>query len=239
MMYLGDFAAGATVRVPWHTTAADGSSVTRATNGSIRIYKDNSTTQRASASGITDSEDFDSLAGVHHVNIDLSDNADAGFYAAAHDYFVVLEGAVIDGVTVNAVLGSFSIQNRYYGAVGGASVADIADGVWDEATAGHVTAGTTGKALGDVLANHASLAATLALIKAVTDLLTSAQSEPAAVPAANATPLAKLAWVAALHRNKITQTATQQKIYADDATTVIGTAGVGDDGTVFTRGEFG
>ena len=112
MIYLGDFIAGSTVRHMWNSVGAAGGSITRATNGSIRIYKNASTTQRASSSGITDSEDFDSLTGVHHLAIDLSDNADAGFYAAGSDYFIVLEGAVIDGQTVNAVLAGFSIENR-------------------------------------------------------------------------------------------------------------------------------
>lgn len=113
MMYLGDYAASATVHVPWASNGADGASITRATDGSIRIYKDASTTQRTSSAGITDSEDFDSLTGLHWVTIDLSDNTDAGFYAAAHNYTVVLQGAVIDGKTINTVLGHFSIQNRY------------------------------------------------------------------------------------------------------------------------------
>lgn len=112
MVNLGNVSAGQTVNLPWNTNGADGASITRGTDGSIRIYKDNSVTQRASSSGITDSEDFDSLTGLHLVTIDLSDNADAGFYAAGHDYFVVIQGAVIDGKTVNACLGTFSIENR-------------------------------------------------------------------------------------------------------------------------------
>ena len=112
MIYLGDFQTTMIVDFKWNTNAASGASITRATDGSIRIYKDNSTTERTSSSGITDSEDFDTLTGVHHCRIDLSDNTDAGFYAAGHEYQVVLVGAVIDGQTVNAVLAHFSIENR-------------------------------------------------------------------------------------------------------------------------------
>ena len=112
MEYLGDFNTSTTVRGMWNSNAVAGASVTRATNGSIRIYKNNSTTERTSASGITDTEDFDSLTGVHHVNIDLSDNTDSGFYAAGNDYFVVLSAATIDGQTINAYLFCFSIENR-------------------------------------------------------------------------------------------------------------------------------
>lgn len=110
--YLGDFAASALITLMWDSRDTTGASVTRSTNGSIRIYKDDSTTQRSSSAGITDSEDFDSLTGVHHVKIDTSDDTDAGFYAAGNDYFVVLEGATIDSVTVNRVLAHFSLENR-------------------------------------------------------------------------------------------------------------------------------
>lgn len=129
--YLGDFATGATVRLGWNTAGADGASITRGTDGSIRIYKDGGTTQRTSSVGITDSEDFDSLTGVHHVAIDLSDNTDAGFYAAGHDYLVVIQGAGIDGKTVNAAIGAFSIQNRYGGTAPTANA--VADALLDRA----------------------------------------------------------------------------------------------------------
>lgn len=108
MSYLGDYAADGIVDFMWSTNAADGASITRATNGTVSVYKGNSTTQ--STAGITDTEDFDSLTGIHHCRINLS--ADA-FYAAGEDYNVVLSGATIDGEAVNAVLATFSIENRY------------------------------------------------------------------------------------------------------------------------------
>jgi len=48
------------------------------------------------------------------------------FYAIGHDYSVVLVGAVIDGETVNVVLATFSIENRFN------ALDEIADAVWDE-----------------------------------------------------------------------------------------------------------
>lgn len=109
-VHLGDFPTSATVHLKWDTNAVAGESITRATNGSIRIYKGNSTTQRSSSNGITDSEDHDALTGVHHCTIDLSDNTDAGFYAAGNEYQVVLAAATIDGKVINATLASFSIE---------------------------------------------------------------------------------------------------------------------------------
>jgi hypothetical protein len=143
MINVGDFAVNSTVRFMWNTNAASGASITRATNGTIRIYKNNSTTERTSSNGITDTEDFDSQTGVHHCNIDLSDNTDAGFYAAGNDYMVVINGATIDGQTVNACIAMFSIENRFVGSA--PSAASIADAVWDEASADHVSAGSTGE----------------------------------------------------------------------------------------------
>lgn len=139
--YLGDYAVGQVVDFKWPTNGADGASITRGTNGSIRVYKNNSTTQRSSAAGITDTEDFDTdpLTGVHHLRVDLADNTDAGFYAASNDYQVVLVAAGIDGKTVNTPLFCFSIQNRYHGAVVTAddialAVLTLADGVETDLT---------------------------------------------------------------------------------------------------------
>src|SRR6185436_18631793 len=99
MIDLGDVNALSTVRIPFNTFAADGSSITIGTNGTIAIYKDDSTTERASASGITFVEDHDGHTGTHLITIDLSDNTTAGFYAAGSDYLVKYYSATIDGKT--------------------------------------------------------------------------------------------------------------------------------------------
>lgn len=111
MKYLGDFAVNKTVRIPFNTTSGAGASVTF-TGTTVRIYKDSSTTERSSSNGITLNKDFDGVTGTHLLVIDLSDNTDAGFYASGHDYHAELNGATIDGQTVNAFLGSWSIENR-------------------------------------------------------------------------------------------------------------------------------
>jgi len=108
--YLGDFKKDSTLYFCWDTNDKNGASITRATNGTIKVYKDDGTSENSS--GITDTEDFDGLVGVHNCKIDLS--ADA-FYAKGHDYSVVLAGATIDGETVDAVLATFSIENRFAG----------------------------------------------------------------------------------------------------------------------------
>jgi uncharacterized protein YaiE (UPF0345 family) len=101
--YLGDFRVGKVVRKMWNTFAILGESITRATNGTVQVYKDGNTTQ--SVAGVTDTEDFDSLTGNHLTAIDTS--ADGTFYSAGSEFEVVLAGAVIDGKTINATLFSF------------------------------------------------------------------------------------------------------------------------------------
>lgn len=108
MTYLGDFDVNDVVRHMWNSNDSNGASITRFTNGTISVYKDGGTTQ--STTGVTDTEDFDSLTGVHLVAIDTS--ADGTFYSAGSDFHVVLSAATIDTRTVNALLFSFSLRNR-------------------------------------------------------------------------------------------------------------------------------
>jgi len=104
---LGDRKEDSLLYFLWNSNSKSGASITRATNGQVRVYKNDDLAQ--STAGIVDTEDFDGLTGVHCCKIDLS--ADA-FYEVKKDYTVVLQGAVIDDETVNAVLATFSIENR-------------------------------------------------------------------------------------------------------------------------------
>lgn len=131
--YIGDFVVNSTVRYFFGTNASAGASVNRTTAGSIRIYKNTSVTERTSTAGITDTSGFDSITGLNAVSIDLSNNTDAGFYAAGNDYVVVLFGAVVDSQTVNVPLFQFSVENRTSvtrslstGAITSASIANSA-----------------------------------------------------------------------------------------------------------------
>lgn len=115
-VYLGDYYPSDVVRFMWNSQAAAGGSVTRATNGTISVYKDNNTSQ--STSGVTDTEDFDSLTGVHYCAVDTS--SDGTFYSSGSTFSVVLSGATIDGLTINSVLAVFTIghgvnTNRWNG----------------------------------------------------------------------------------------------------------------------------
>jgi len=73
----------------------------------------------------------------------------------------------------------------------------------------------------------------------VTDALNvDTYAEPAAVPAATATLVAKIGFLMAKARNKVTQTATTQLLRNDGDAATIATSTVSDDGTTFTRGKF-
>ena len=104
--YLGDFADQQTVHFMWDSSDSNGASITRSTDGTVSVYKDNGLTQ--TTVGVTDTEDFDSLTGIHVCTIATTDS----FYVTGSNYTVVLSAATIDTQTVNAVLAHFSIENR-------------------------------------------------------------------------------------------------------------------------------
>lgn len=107
---------GSTLYVPFDSFAGStGASITLTGLAvtDIEIYKDGSTTQRASDNGYTlldtDGIDFDGLTGIHGFSINLADNSDAGFYAAGSRYFVVVSSVTVDSQTVSFVAARFTI----------------------------------------------------------------------------------------------------------------------------------
>lgn len=115
--YLGDFVGTETVPVYFSTHAAAGGNVAPLSAfevGDVRIYKNGSDVQRTSSNGMAMTSPFDGLTGFHLVTIDLSDNSDAGFFAAGNTYTVVLapDTETVDGQTITVVIGCFSIKQR-------------------------------------------------------------------------------------------------------------------------------
>lgn len=112
-MYLGMRAVGSTVYIPVTTHAQTGASV--APNSAFEaadflLYKNGSATQRSSTAGWTITSPFDSITGLHFLAIDLSDNTDAGFYAAGAHYDLVLSpDETIDGLATVRVVAAFDI----------------------------------------------------------------------------------------------------------------------------------
>lgn len=115
MNYLGDFNVGATVYLYFTTHSKNGGAIAPLSAfeaGDVVLYKNGSATQRSSTSGWTMTSPFDSITGLHLLAIDLSDNTDAGFYAAGSDYTAVLspDTETIDGEIALGVVGRFSIE---------------------------------------------------------------------------------------------------------------------------------
>lgn len=113
-MYFGDFAEDDTVDIPFNTFTSDdpsaSSTITNFVNTDVHIHKDGGLTQRNNAAGITVSVNFDGITGNHLVKIDTSDNTVAGFWVTGSEYQVRIEGATVDGATINVWIGAFSIE---------------------------------------------------------------------------------------------------------------------------------
>jgi len=107
---VGDCKEKGIVHFFWNTIDRSGAATAPSTAGTIRVYKDDGTGEVTAPTGITDTRAFDTVVGLHECKIDLSAN---NFYAKEKNYFVVVVGAVIDTKTANAVIASFSIENRW------------------------------------------------------------------------------------------------------------------------------
>ncbi len=96
-----------------HFTTRQFSTGTPITSASlaVSIYKDDSTTQSTTGITTTFLTGFDNVVGLVSVKIDTSQ--DGTFYAAGHDFSVVVTAGTADSVSiVGEVVGYFSIQNR-------------------------------------------------------------------------------------------------------------------------------
>lgn len=80
----------------------------------IEIYKDGSTTQRASDNGYTlldtDGIDFDAITGIHGFSVDTGDNSDASFYTVGAWFTVIVSTVTIDSQTVSFIAAQFRIM---------------------------------------------------------------------------------------------------------------------------------
>lgn len=110
--YFGDFAEDDTVLIPFNTFTSDdpaaSSTITDLADADIKVHKDGGTTPIAT-DGATVAINFPSggVTGNHLITIDTS--ADAA-YATGSEYAVRIEGTTVDGATINAWVGAFSIE---------------------------------------------------------------------------------------------------------------------------------
>jgi len=148
MNYYGDFAEDETLYIPFNTFSSDDPSasvtITNLADADIMVHKDGGTTQIAT-DGATIAIDFDGITGNHLITVDSSAHAD---YSTGSDYMVRIEGTTVDGATINAWVGSFSIENRFMRGTDSALLAasiNLTGGAVDTVTAvtNQVTANVT------------------------------------------------------------------------------------------------
>lgn len=108
--FYGDYNLTETVNIPFNTFSSDDPSasvtVTNLVAGDVFVHKDG---VEGTPTGITVSLNVGTVNGNHLAILDLSDTNDADFYAVGARYQVRMEGVTIDGATVNAWIGAFSI----------------------------------------------------------------------------------------------------------------------------------
>lgn len=141
MINLGTVKPGSTIYIPFETfgnTSPAPITITGLATSDIKVFKNGSTTERASASGFTlldtDGIDFGSLTGIHGVSIDLSDNATADFWTAGGKYFVVIGDITVDSLTMRFIPVMFEIG--YSGAILDTTIATLASQASFTLTAG-------------------------------------------------------------------------------------------------------
>ena len=105
--------ANSTIYIYFTTHAQTGAAVAPSSAfeaADVRLYKNGSATERTSQAGWTMTSPFDTVTGLHLLAIDLSDNTDAGFYAAGSRYTAVLvPDETVDTLSVVRVLADFTI----------------------------------------------------------------------------------------------------------------------------------
>lgn len=115
MVNLGVVQQDSTVRFLFVTRDGSGGAVAPSTafeNADVEIYKDASATQRSSDAGITMTSPFDAVTGLHLLEIDTSDNTDAGFFAAGSQFHITIQpDETVDSQTVVEVLATFQLES--------------------------------------------------------------------------------------------------------------------------------
>lgn len=256
--YQGDFPINGTVY--FYFDSFDGATgASEAISGlaveDIKIFKNGSVTERASTSGFTlldaDGIDFDGITGINGFKIDLSDNTDAGFYAAGNEYVVIVASITADGQTVNFVAGSFSIErsggalallkNATYGLSALETLVNDLESRLTAARAGYLdnlSAGAVALASGVIVTTNNDKTGYALSASAIDAILDDAPSaELSAVPSTTGTLRQMIQFIFSYFRNKKTITLTTETLFKEDASTSLGTATVSDDGITMTKGE--
>jgi hypothetical protein len=184
-----DRALGSTIRLFFNSTNPDagGAPVAPSTAfvaADIRIYKDGSATEKASAAGVTVTSPFDSVVGLHLVEIDTSNNTDAGFWTSGSAYSVRLVTATtVATYSVSGLLiGEISLElqtatlaaKTHTGAViptvstvtdGAKSATALSTAVWTSTIAGRIDVAVSTRLAPLVAGRNISVAATTGAVE--------------------------------------------------------------------------
>lgn len=259
MIHLRQSTASQEIPLGYFVDSTDGNTEETAlsiANTDIKIWKTGATTlANKNSGGATHISN-----GVYYTVLDATDTDTIGPLRV----FVHVSGAL--PVKVDCTVLDEAIYDQMFGTTAFATVAAVADAVWDEATSGHTTAGTfgeqcatdidailvdTGTTLdgrlpaalvsGRIDASVGAIAATpLSNINAevVDALATDTYAEPGqGTPAATTSLAAKINYLYKNWRNRKTQTSTAWSLYNDDAVTVDQKSTVADDGTTGSKTE--
>lgn len=167
--YYGDFPEDHTdVRIRFNTFDSNDPSesvtITDLIDSDIKVHKDGGTTEIAT-DGASVVINFDSRTGAHVITIDTSAHSD---YSTGSEYGVLIEGTTVDGGTVTAWVGCFSIERA------GGTIALLK----------LIQAATITNAAGtDIAADIIALDTVADGIKVVTDALTAAAATKLALSA--------------------------------------------------------
>lgn len=136
--HVGDFAlTDTTAVIEFNTFSSDNPSasvtVTELATGDIFLHKDGAAAA-GTPGGKTLRLNVGSVNGNHLIVLDLTNTADAGFYANGSHYSIRLKGISVDGGELNVWVGSFSIGKTVSKATGDATLVDTNElqGDWEE-----------------------------------------------------------------------------------------------------------
>jgi hypothetical protein len=227
-------------------------------NTDIKLFKAGATTLASKNSGgathiasgmysaVLDATDTDTVGELEvHVHV-------SGALSVQRRFFV-LEEAVFDALFAASATGMLPANVTHFGGSAGTFASgrpEVNATHWGGTAVGSANvranivqvAGQTASAAAGVTfpASIGTSTVTTAQVNAeILDVLaTDTFAEPSSVPAATSSLKDKINWLFALARNKITQTSTTQSLRNDADSGNIGTAGVADDGSTFSRNEW-
>ncbi len=154
-----NYKVNSTVYIWYETKDATPAGIAPTANGTVVIKKNDSTTERTSLNGVTHTISHDGDVGQNLIKIDLSDNTDAGFYAANSHIQVGIRSQTVDGVTDSPIIEEFGIELLTF-----SDVTHILGTLLTETLAGRIAGGV--KKFFDV----ATPASTMELLTAVATL---------------------------------------------------------------------